>query len=142
MLRNNLAYALALSGNTDEAEQWLDGVDLGMCSSEEKVHVIATRGLIALKRGQLQDGRRLYEEALAIAATPELRERVKAKRDLEIARVLLSDPGTKAEAVRLLRRAAAGGAGAEPYSLHASQELRQLGQGEAGPPHDAGRSDS
>jgi len=62
-LRNNLAFALASSGQVDEATAELDKTErLDLDPSDEAVR-LATRGLLAFRTHNHEEGRRLYEEA-------------------------------------------------------------------------------
>ncbi len=58
-----------------------------------------------------------------------MRERVRAKRDLEIARAILAVGGSREEAAKLLKRASGAGLGAAPYPEHATKELQRLRAG-------------
>jgi hypothetical protein len=67
-LTNNLAVTLASMGAVDLAEE-----KLGFLNSQEpephlKVHLLATRGLLAFRRGLAEEGRALYLQALETAA--------------------------------------------------------------------------
>lgn len=129
-LRNNLAYCLLQAGEIELAEQYLDSVgEQQELTNETKASLRATRGLLALKRGDLATGRRFYEEAAAIAGYESIRERVKAKRDLEVARTLIALGERSLEVARLLERAANAKPSAEPYSSHARSELLLLKAG-------------
>jgi tetratricopeptide (TPR) repeat protein len=57
----NLAYALALSGKTDEAARVVDGLRL------DSPYVVATKGLIEMRRGHVDEGAALYEDAERLA---------------------------------------------------------------------------
>ncbi len=130
-LLNNLAYALLQDGRVEEAADALERIDAA--AIQDRSHqtcVTATRGLLALKRGDLPTGRQLYEQAAAIA-THGLREMVKAKRDLEIGRALITKGGSTHEAIALLERATRYGPSAEPFVSQARAELRLLRPGEA-----------
>lgn len=67
---NNLAYTYALDGKLDEAEKQLD--KLGKMSNSDvskhtKVCYIATKGLVAYRRKNLDEGRLQYTRALQLA---------------------------------------------------------------------------
>ena len=67
-LTNNLAVTLASMGALDLAEE-----KLGLLNSTDpephlKVHLVATRGLLAFRRGKVEEGRVLYLQALEMAA--------------------------------------------------------------------------
>jgi tetratricopeptide (TPR) repeat protein len=123
---NNIAYSHLMTGDTEAAMAYLDRAKM---LNHESMFLRATRGLLLLKRGDIAAGRELYEEALAMAGTDAMRERVKTKRDLELARALLILGGAEKEAAILLARASRGGAAAAPYGEHALHELRRLRSG-------------
>ena len=125
MLRNNLAYTYLLFDRTAEAEGVLAALDDWKLSDEETVYVTATRGLLALHRGDLSGGWELYERAAAIAGRERLRERVKVKRDLEMGRAHLR-LGSPERAKEFLRRASEGNRSSRPYTIQAEQLLRRL----------------
>jgi tetratricopeptide (TPR) repeat protein len=126
-ITNNLAYSLLMAGDVARAAAVLSHYDnLG---GVESMFLTATRGLLALRQGHFVEGRRLYEEALSAAGTERMRERVRAKRDLEIARAILAVGGSREEAAKLLKRASGAGLGAAPYPEHATKELQRLRAG-------------
>lgn len=125
-LINNLSYALLQDNQVDLAEQYLRTVDLGNVDRTRRTHLLATTGLFLLKKGNIVDGRRLYEEAVALAPRESLREKVKAKRDLEIGRTIIRLGGSEQEATALLVRAAESGPASQPYNEHARNELRAI----------------
>ena len=131
MLKNNLSYALLMAGRHEEAARTLATIDDSTLDRRQRVCVTATRGLLRLWQGDLTEGRRLYAAALESAGREALRERVKAKRDLECARALGRLAGPVPEAIALLRRASEARAGAEPYASHARAEMRRLTAGPA-----------
>jgi len=66
VLLNNLAYAYALDGKLDEAEKQLKIIDsLKKDEKKESTEVCskATRGLVAYRRKNIEEGRRLYLDA-------------------------------------------------------------------------------
>jgi tetratricopeptide (TPR) repeat protein len=62
LLRNNVAFALALSDQIAEAQ-----AILGESREDEPPFLYATRGLIALAAGSIQEGLDLYDKAVASA---------------------------------------------------------------------------
>ena len=62
-LRNNLAFALINLGNTDLGERELSKIDEGAATSEDRVVIKATRGLLKFRTGRPEVGRKLYLEA-------------------------------------------------------------------------------
>jgi len=73
LLRNNLVFALASAGRIDEAEEHLRLIGARPVEDELRLVVIATKGLVAFRRGQLSVGRQLYSEAIEGAKDPTLR---------------------------------------------------------------------
>jgi tetratricopeptide (TPR) repeat protein len=67
MLRNNLAYALIQAGRTHEARDLLQG-------HEESVHLKATRALMALAGGDIEQGMAGYRSAYELALEQQNRE--------------------------------------------------------------------
>lgn len=61
---NNYAFALAKIGRTEEAKKVLDAVDMREASTEEKLIITATRGLICFREGHAEEGRELYASAV------------------------------------------------------------------------------
>lgn len=129
LLRNNMAYALLMAGRVDEAQTLLDSIDWEALPKDHLAYLTATRGLSEMKRGDIPSGQRLYETALKHALTPAIGDRIKAKRDLEMARALIQTGNPRPEITKLLQRAAAAPASAEPYASHARIELKRLGPG-------------
>ncbi len=68
-LLNNLAYCYALSGNVEKAETILNRTDLKIMSisNETKICLIATRGLVEYRKGQIENGYKLYLKAITYA---------------------------------------------------------------------------
>ena len=66
-LLNNKAYACALGGRTAEAEQAIVEARKMSLSTETKVCLIATQGLIEYRKGNIAEGRRLYQDAIMLA---------------------------------------------------------------------------
>ncbi|MGK2935914.1 MAG: tetratricopeptide repeat protein [Gemmatimonadaceae bacterium] len=126
MLANNLAYAFLLAGDRESARRLLSEV---VEDPNENVALTATRGLLALWEGRIQEGTKLYDLALSKAMTDSVRERVRVKRDLEVGRALLRLGQSTDLALTLLRRAASGSASAYPYSDHAKAEMKRIAPG-------------
>lgn len=63
-LRNNLAFALALQGNTEAASEEIEHAAELACSEEERAVASATQGLISFRRGDDKTGRLLYKVAI------------------------------------------------------------------------------
>ena len=67
MFLNNLAYTLALDNKVDEAQKRMDELQrISRFDMDESTAVCmkATQGLIAYRKGKIEDGRRLYLEAI------------------------------------------------------------------------------
>ena len=64
MVANNLSFALANEGRTDEASRQLRRVSLVGLNADEIACITATRGLIAFRRGESEVGRSKYVEAI------------------------------------------------------------------------------
>ena len=67
-LLNNLAVSLAMQSRTDEAERLLKVAKRNSSNTgEEAVMLRATEGMIRFRQGELDSGRRGYEEAILLA---------------------------------------------------------------------------
>jgi len=64
ILRNNLVFALASKGQTEEAFESMRHVDTGRLSPKDAAVASATSGLIAFRRGEIERGRGLYSAAI------------------------------------------------------------------------------
>lgn len=64
-LLNNLCFSLVQVGRLDEAKAHLDKIENRPVSKELAVTLFATKGLIEYRRGNIEEGRRLYEESIA-----------------------------------------------------------------------------
>ena len=62
-LRNNLAFALINLGNTDLAERELSKIHESAATTDDKIVIKATRGLLQFRTGRSDAGRKLYMEA-------------------------------------------------------------------------------
>ena len=62
-LRNNLVFALASKGQTEEAFESMRPVDTGRLSPKDAAVASATLGLIAFRRGETEQGREFYSAA-------------------------------------------------------------------------------
>ena len=67
MLLNNKAYACALSGQTVEAGRIIQDAKKLQLSTDTKVCLIATEGLTEYRKGNVEEGRKLYTEAILLA---------------------------------------------------------------------------
>ena len=64
LFANNYACALARRGRLEEAERTLRSIDPSNLSESDRLSLLATRGLIRLRAGQLDEGREYYKEAM------------------------------------------------------------------------------
>jgi tetratricopeptide (TPR) repeat protein len=81
MLLNNLAYHLLMAGRIREAREALDRIT----GHEGNVYVTATRGLLSIRGGRVQEGEGLYNRAAKLARG-DLRTLVEQKKRVETAR--------------------------------------------------------
>ena len=61
---NNMAVSLAKTGKISEAEKLIAEIDTEKLSNTHKTVLVATRGLLKFRLGSLEDGRKLYEQAI------------------------------------------------------------------------------
>jgi tetratricopeptide (TPR) repeat protein len=102
---NNLAYALILRGNIQEATTLLDKVE--RLESHESIYYVfatATRGLLNIRKGNLVEGSRLYNAAARAVANKELSKQILQKKELEIGR-WFKDRADKEKSIRHLEQA-------------------------------------
>jgi tetratricopeptide (TPR) repeat protein len=123
-LINNLAYALLMLDRVEAAAAVLERIPESLDHFDD-IALTATRGLLALKQGDVVRGSRLYEQALGKATAERTRARLRAKRDLEVGRALVRR-GEAGQAAKLFARALTEGSAAAPYQLHAARELKRL----------------
>ena len=83
---NDYAYYLLMGNNIKEAELILHSIDQKI----DNPFLHATRGLFEIKQGNLDLGRRMYNEASKLATDVYLRERILQKKELEIAKYFIS----------------------------------------------------
>jgi len=96
---NNYAYCLILSGNLKKARQVLDNIDVG-----DYAHITATMGLLYLREGNLEEGRRLYNRAALLAKNNKnLQALVNQKKELELSIYYLGQ-GRKNEALNRAKK--------------------------------------
>lgn len=96
---NNYAYCLILRGELSKASMLIDGVDF-----RNSVHLNATFGLLLIKQGNLEEGRKYYNKAAQIAKNnKELRYLVLQKKELELCLYYLEN-GDKKEALKRLKK--------------------------------------
>ncbi len=63
-LLNNLTYALASSGNIDEAEKEFSKIKKGQFGIPSEVIWLATKGMICFRKFNIVEGRSLYQQAI------------------------------------------------------------------------------
>lgn len=100
ILINNLAYVHLMRGTLDKASAFLDHLPRSL----ENPYVLATRGLLALLKGDLEGAQRGYADAERLAAVqgqPEVARAARQKLHLELARHFLR-LGKTAEAQRAI----------------------------------------
>jgi len=98
-LVNNYAYCLILRGELAKAREVLD-----KHKEESHVPLLATRGLLLIKEGNVQEGRRLYNSAVTLAGNDKgLAALVEQKKNLELGIDCL-EKNNKREAIRLFQK--------------------------------------
>ena len=96
---NNFAYCNLLLGKTEIARELLKQVDC-----ENNVFLCSTKGLLSLKDGDLTEGQRLYNKAIALASdNKDLVARINQKKCLEIGKFFLKN-NNKREALRNFKK--------------------------------------
>ena len=98
-LLNNLAYSYLMENETDKARQIMD-----MIRTQDVPFVTATRGLLLIKEGNIQEGQRLYNQARSLATVPYMADLINQKKYLETGKYYL-EQGNSNEAARLLKKA-------------------------------------
>lgn len=99
-LINNLAFALIEIGELDYAEHWLHHLSQRF---HRDPYPTATLGLLHFRRGHVEKGKLLYDEAVRLAVRDHDKRRIKQKRNLELGiHWLAADPNA---ALRYLNQA-------------------------------------
>jgi len=120
-LLNNYAYALILKGNLEDARLVLDKLKV-----EDSVHITATRGLLLIKEGNIEEGRRLYNKAIVLAGSDhDLAALADQKKHLELAKHYIQK-GERKEAIRLLKKGMVFKTKEKYYKQQISQLLGQI----------------
>jgi Flp pilus assembly protein TadD len=83
-LKNNLAYVLLMKGAREEARRVLNSIT--EVAPREELYLAATRGLLEIHDGRLDEGRRLYNRAARLAGDEGTRNLVLQKKALELAK--------------------------------------------------------
>jgi tetratricopeptide (TPR) repeat protein len=90
IILNNLAFALANLNEVKKARTYVDRASSCTDSEEDKVVVMATRGLIAFREKRYKEGMRLYLEAInRSAASNSVDERIPTVASLYLAREMV-----------------------------------------------------
>jgi len=120
-LINNIAFALIEIGSLDEADRLLQRLS-------DRVHKdpypTATLGLLHLKRGRLEKGKFLYDEAVRLAVSDQDKRRIRQKLNLELA--LYWMPLNNNNALKYLDRVVAEKRGVSQISSQATTLRRIL----------------
>lgn len=102
---NNLAYAYALNGNTEEADMVLANLFTRVSKNTDTyICAIATKGLIEFRKGNLTEGRTFYMQAINLAKDNAFDKSLTQKALLNYIReeVLISKSETPSEIIKLL----------------------------------------
>lgn len=102
ILHNNLAFLLIEMGRFDEAQQHLSEISRYI---HVEPYATATLGLLNFKRGHIEKGRALYEDAMRLAPFAHDRRRIAQKMNLELGYAML-ERGDTSQARRCLMMAA------------------------------------
>jgi len=97
---NNLAFAFAETGHLDEASKLLPYLSTLV---HQWAYPTATLGLIHIRKGHIEKGAQLYEEAIRLASRIEDKRRIRQKINLEMGLHFLQSDQRRAE--RLLKKA-------------------------------------
>lgn len=85
ILRNNLAFVLASQSKPTEAEEQIACIRRGNLSLPDEINLLATSGLVLFRKGQADEGRTLYREAMEKASQRSL-DRHRGRAALYLAR--------------------------------------------------------
>jgi tetratricopeptide (TPR) repeat protein len=91
LVSNNLAYTLLMIGDVDAAEKILNSLQKDLIVRDRRISatLMATRGLLHLRKGEIQSGIELYSNAESLARRiddAELAQTARQKLHLELAR--------------------------------------------------------
>ena len=100
MLLNNLAYNYLMKGDVEKGRLVLDNINEQ--DALENPHLLATRGLLLIKEGGLEEGARLYNQSINMALDKETRAQIRQKKNLELGRYWLGQ-GKQEKANKFLR---------------------------------------
>lgn len=102
LLHNNLAFLLIEMGRLDEAQQHLSKISKYI---HAEPYATATLGLLNFKRGYIDKGQALYEEAMRLAPFAYDRRRIAQKLNLELGYAMLGRGDTSQARRRLIMAA-------------------------------------
>jgi tetratricopeptide (TPR) repeat protein len=71
-LLNNIAFSHAAAGNFESASRFMEKASLRKASKEEEVVLLATSGMIKIRRGQAEAGFADYNQAIELANSEKL----------------------------------------------------------------------
>lgn len=100
MLRNNAAFALAQLGRLSEAAEQLAAVRAVDLDANSRAVISATRGLLAFRRGEVQEAERCYGDAIAGAEDPTVRALARVMLVSELLRLRLPRAQESVESAR------------------------------------------
>lgn len=122
---NNVAFAFAELGQLADAEFHLSKIANVLHKS---AYPTATLGLIHFKKGNVEKGKLLYEEAVRLASTKIDKARIRQKLNYELAKSwLVRNEQTRAK--RLLEKVASEGYGEDELAKQAKQLIGSLRSG-------------
>jgi tetratricopeptide (TPR) repeat protein len=96
-LINNLAYDYLMNGEVDKAKSTLERV----AKVENYMYLVATRGLLKIKEGNIAKGKELYRKAIFMAKNEYVGKQVEQKMYYEIAKYYFNNNNVE-EAMRIL----------------------------------------
>jgi tetratricopeptide (TPR) repeat protein len=122
LLINNYAYCLLLLDRVADARKMLDKYD-----DESNPCLKATRGLLLIKEGSVDEGRRWYNQAIEMAGKDvKLAALIEQKKYLELGRYYMGH-GKGREAIRLLKKGLASKASDNRYKNRILKLLENAG---------------
>ena len=100
---NNLVFTLIGVGRLGEAKDLAAQIDAGV--GDVGASISATRGLLAIRLGQVERGEALYKKGIALAVSRDLKARIRQRLGWELGTYWMSQ-GNPSKARRFLRQAA------------------------------------
>ena len=82
---NNLAYAYLMSNDLENAKRILSKAK----NADDNLYITATKGLLAIKEGNVKVGEKMYGLASTLTPDMELRKAVNQKKNLELGKYFL-----------------------------------------------------